>query len=243
MEKQIKIPTGDGHVIYGTLNWLGRKPKALIIFVHGLTSSELDHHIFNASRFFPKRGFATLRFNLYDWRNRARKLRHTSLAVHARDTNTVVDHFRKRFEKIFLVGHSWGGPTIICSDTSKVDGIVLWEPTPDIKKTMMRYLKPVPRTNYYLMDWGIEYLVGKATYNELMHFPDCLGAIRKIKKPIKFILAGNGILVKGGRAYHRNANSPKALSVISGATHNFDEWGTEEHLFRETLSWVKRFSK
>jgi hypothetical protein len=30
---------------------------------------------------------------------------------------------------------------------------------------------------------------------------------------------------------------------IKGAGHNFDEWGTEEELFKETLKWIRRYSK
>ena len=52
MEQFLKLDTSDGHVIHGTLNSLESKKDKLIIFVHGLSGSQSEHHYFNAPAYF-----------------------------------------------------------------------------------------------------------------------------------------------------------------------------------------------
>ncbi|MCB9811211.1 MAG: hypothetical protein H6779_03495 [Candidatus Nomurabacteria bacterium] len=70
-----------------------------------------------------------------------------------------------------------------------------------------------------------------------------LDIVSKLEKPIKIIAAKKGILLKGSRAYYKAAKEPKELTIINGATHCFDEEGTETELLKETLSWIKKYSK
>lgn len=60
MEKRIKLQTADNHIIYGTLNSVKSENSRLVIFVHGLTGNQNEHHYFNAVPFFTKNGFDTL---------------------------------------------------------------------------------------------------------------------------------------------------------------------------------------
>lgn len=48
-------------------------------------------------------------------------------------------------------------------------------------------------------------------------------------------------MVSEGKELFKNANEPKAIVVITNATHCFDEDGAEEELFEETYSWIKRY--
>lgn len=243
MEELIKIKTPDNHSIYGTLNYHQPKPSKLIIFIHGLTGNQNEHLFFNAAKFFPAKGIATFRFNLYDWRKTQRKFRDCTVALHGKDVTSVVRYFRKKFNKIFLVGHSLGGPSILLSDTSLADGIILWDPAHPqrLRKrdpTVYRYEKKI---DAYIIHWNVDTIMGKKMYREWMNFPDCGKLISKVKKPIKIIVAGKGILVKTGKEYFKKANFPKAFSSIAKATHCFDEEGTEEELFKETWEWVKKY--
>ncbi|MBI4162129.1 MAG: hypothetical protein HY513_00470 [Candidatus Aenigmarchaeota archaeon] len=74
MEKEIKLKTKDGRVIYGTLN-SQKNNKKLLIVVHGLMSSIIENPYFSASRFFPKHGFDAFRIELYSGNKKARKLK------------------------------------------------------------------------------------------------------------------------------------------------------------------------
>ena len=128
MEKQIKIKTPDGHTIYGLMNWMD-DTDSLIIFVHGLSAYTDDEPFFNASRFFPKNGYSTARISLYSYEKNARKLMSSLIQDHASDISTAVKHFKKKFSKVYLIGHSLGAPSILLSNLNEVSGIVLWDPS------------------------------------------------------------------------------------------------------------------
>jgi len=243
MEKEIKIKTQDKHIIYGVLNELGNKSDKLIIFVHGLTGYKNEHIYYNAVKFFNNKGFSVFRFDLYSDQNKARLLSQCTIKIHVSDLNQVVDYFRKKFEKIFVVGHSMGGATILLSDTSKVDGIVLWDSSH--YKTMKSLIAGDCKYNkclgVYVLSWGCEYLIGKKMYDEWLKFPKPKELMNTIHKPIKIIVANKGVLMAGGKEYFKYANEPKSFSIIKKARHGFDEEKTEERLFQETFSWLRKF--
>ena len=60
-----------------------------------------------------------------------------------------------------------------------------------------------------------------------------------LRRPLKIIAAGNGILIDGAKRYFDQANKPKEFAVINGAGHSFNEDGAEEKLFKETLKFIK----
>jgi len=243
MEKKIKIKTKDDHLIYGTLNTPTKASSKLIIFVHGLTGDQDEHIFYNAAKFFPKKEFVTFRFDLYSGEKKGRSLSKTTIKIHAKDLDKVVDYFRNKFKKIFVVGHSMGGPTILLSKTKEMNGIILWDPSYDLAKDLARICKYNKCLNVYILNWGTEFIIGKRMYNEWRSFPDPRVLLQEIKAPIKIICAGKNFLVSGGRQYFKHANSPKAFIVIKNAGHTFDEVGAEEKLFSETLEWVKKYSR
>jgi len=241
MEKKLHIKTRDGkHTIFGTLNTPKRKTDKLVIFVHGLTGHQNEHIFYNAVPRFTKQGIATFRFNLYSWEKDARRLRNATILQHAKDLERVAEHFKKQYEHLGAVGHSFGGLTVLFSDTTLFDALVLWDPSWETA-SWIRKTKYVKELDAYILDWGVEHLLGKPMYTERTEErinPVQLAAT--IMQPLKVICAGKGVLKKGGRAYFRAAKGPKIYTVIEGADHTFDEEGTEEKLHRETLQWMKR---
>lgn len=240
MEKQIKIRTPDKKIIYGTLR--GSLKNPLVIFVHGLGGHKDEHIFFNGARFLEKNGFSAFRFDLYNYKADARKLQDCTLSLHAKDLDTVIRYFRNKGVKtVFVVGHSFGGPTILLSKRQDFNKVVLWDPsirTNDLEKEF-HYIKEF---NSYYADWGAAVIIGKEMVEEgKLIKPPLL--IRQIHVPIKLIFAGKGELKeRDWKRYFDNANQPKAMAVISNASHNFNEDGTEEKLFEETLSFIKNFS-
>ncbi len=172
-------------------------------------------------------------------------MRETTLQTHADDINQIVNFYIKKYKKIYLVRHSFGGPSILLSNLNSVTAVVLWDPTYDPS-----FIQPedpaekttfVPALNAYSINWGIEILIGKKMVD---HANKCLKGnelVQRVHTPIKFIFAGDGILLKNRKQYYSHADKPKDFAIIKGATHNFDEWGTEEELFRETFKWIKKF--
>ena len=241
MRKELKLKTPDKKTLYGTLDSSAKTSSKLVVFVHGLASNQNDHLFFNAAQFFPKESYDTFRFNLYGWQKDARNLREITIAQQARDLDSIVRYFTGKYQKIFVVGHSLGGPTIFLSDTSKATALVLWDPSFDLRKLVSK--KDFNKEyNAYVFEWGPSLIFGNKMYEEYRNFPNPLDLIKKVKVPIKIISAGkNKVLVKGCREYYKYANEPKALVVIKNAHHNFDEEGTEMQLFEETLRWIKKF--
>lgn len=240
MEQELKIRTRDKKSIYGTLR--GSLQKPIVIFVHGLTGDRNEHQFFNGARYLERHGFSSFRFNLYGWQSDARKLHYCTLRTHAEDLDRVIDYFRKRgVRKLFVVGHSYGGKTILASVAKNYDAVVLWEPS---HRTASLF-----RTSPYLRTFDGYLELEETAYGFLVGAQMVKGEkrskveekIREVRVPVKIIAAGRGVLVRGARWYYRMANRPKALVIVPNASHCFDEEGTEERLLRETVGWFKRF--
>ncbi len=115
MEKNLKIKTPDGKIIYGKFR--GSFSKPVIIIIHGLLSSTYESLYYNAQRYFEKRGFSSFLPALYDWRKGARKLKECTLKIHGQDIDTMVNFLRKNGVKsIYIAGHSYGAPSILHSE-------------------------------------------------------------------------------------------------------------------------------
>jgi pimeloyl-ACP methyl ester carboxylesterase len=243
MEQSVKIKTDDGHVIYGTLTRGSGASRKLIVFVHGLTGHKDQHIFYNAARFFPGRGFATFRFDLYSENPKGRKLKECTIKTHTADLNLVVRHFARNFSKLFLVGHSLGGPTILSANLSRIRGIVLWDPSYSDGKglTFRMYCKYVKCLDAYVIRWDVESIISKAMFREIRQFPRPQDIMESIHPPTKIISAGKGALIEGGKEYYRYAREPKGFAMIPKAAHSFNEWGAADVLFQETLEWFKSF--
>lgn len=157
--------------------------------------------------------------------------------------NLAVSYFQNKFKKLFLVGHSLGGATILSSDISDVDGIVLWDSShyKTLRSTVAADCKYNKCLKVYILPWGCEYIIGKRMYDEWIDFPKPKELLCNIHKPIKIIVAKRGILVEAGKEYFKYANEPKSFTIIKGVHHNFDEEGAETKLFRETFDWLRKF--
>jgi len=243
MEKEIKIKTADRQYIYGRLTGSSRQP--LFIAVHGLAGSMDEDIIVSAARWFAKQGYATFRFNLYGAEKNARQLMNITLETHTFDVDKVVQHFRKRgFEKIFIAGHSYAGPSILLSKEQDFDGVALWDPSYKVSFTKKQvgvlpavYVKEVKG---YALQWGTNFILSEEMVDEANSLKwDSL--TKDFSAPLKIIVAEKGYLVKGGEQYFKMANKPKSLTILRGATHYFnDTEGMREKLFALTDAWFKK---
>lgn len=239
MEKEFKISTSNAKSIYGVLR--GPLKSPLVVFVHGLTGDKNEHQFFNGARFLQRHGLSSFRFNLYGWQKDARKLHHCTLKTHAFDLDRVISYFRgKGIKKVFVVGHSYGGKTILMSQRKDFDVAVLWDPSygSSAISSSAHYIKSL---NGFLEldETPYGYLLGKGMVREAKQ-SQVEGRIQDLRVPVKIIAAGKGFLVRGSKWYYRAANKPKSLAIIPNATHCFDEYGAEEKLFKETLDWFQK---
>jgi len=241
MEKEIKIKTKDNHIIYGILN-AAKKTKNLVIFVHGLTGHPNEHLFYNAVPFFNIKNYTTFRVALYSSEKKARTLTDCTLTTHTEDLNCVLNYFKKKYSKIFLVGHSFGGPTILHATLTAVSGIVLWDPSINIgRKSFLSEFSYLPKIKKYVVNWGTQHIIGTKMYEEFSYKGKYKNLARNFKTPLNIILAGNGILKKDWKKEITYFSCPTELVLIKGATHCFDEEGVEKKLFSETLRWIDKW--
>ncbi len=246
MEKKVTIKTDATHHLNGVLNTPEKEADQLVIFVHGLTGSSNEHLFYCASREFPKQGFAIFRFDFYpEAKAGSRTLQESTLKTHVGDLTAVVRYWSKKYKKIYLVGHSLGGLTILLSGNLPVEAVVLWDSSCNLMGTglmgVMQATTYSKQIDSYIINWGTETLLGAKMYQEFKTVPGPKQLLENYKVPLKIVSAGKGILVSAGKAYYRYAHEPKELAMVKNATHCFDEEGTQERLFAETLSWIKKF--
>jgi dienelactone hydrolase len=244
MLKNLRIKVDKKYAIHG--RFTGSLKQPLFIVVHGLPCSMNETLYEIATQWFSEHGYATFRFNLYDWRKGSRQLVDSTPKTHAADLDAIVCYFRKRgVKKIFVAGHSFGGLTILLSKQQNFDAAVLWDPSYESSFVKKKYGAPggrfVKAVNGYVMKWGMNVIIGKKMAREVDELqwnrltPD-------FHVPLKIIVAGKGVLRKGANRYFKDANEPKSLDIIKGATHYFDdELGMREELYRLTKTWFDRF--
>ena len=236
MEQNIHIQTQDNHTIYGLLN--SSKKDKLIIFVHGLTGHKNEHIFYNAAKFFSKNKFDTFRFDLYSGEKGARSLTECTIETHSQDITQVIDHFKKNYKKIHLVGHSLGGPSIILANIESAYSIALWDPSFNTFEGLRDDMTFNTKINKYILHWGTEYLLSKEMVESWKRFDERM--LAKFSKPTKIICAGKGMLHERWRNKLHLISVNHEFVLIPEAGHCFDEENTEQELFNETLKWFEK---
>lgn len=237
METELKIPIpGTKKYIYAKQR--GSLDKPVVVFVHGLTGHMDEHQFYNGARYFEKKGFSSLRFNLYDFPKDARRLMDCTLKTHAHDIDVVVDYLKDQgAKKIFAVGHSYGAPSILLSSKKNLDAIVLWDGT---NRFIFEEDKLIKELQAYYLNWGVGWLTGKEMYDEAKKI-DWEALYEHSNVPVKFIWAEKGELADRGMKLFKKVTGEKSQVVIKGAGHIFAEEGAARQLFDETLVWFKKF--
>lgn len=246
MEKKLKIKVSEKEYVYGRLSGTSRQP--LFVIVHGFLETMDGDFYLNATRYFAKQGYATFRFNLYGGEKNARQMIDTTLKINASDIDAVVRYFRRnKFQKIFIAGHSYGGTGILLSSEQNFDGAVLWDPSYKMSFTKTEHglppIKYIKEAKGYLMNWGINLIVGKPIVEEA-DIINWNNLTNNFHVPLKIIVAGKGVLVKGAKHYFKTANKPKDLTVIKNATHYFnDTEDMREKIFKISNDWFGKIDK
>lgn len=240
MQQEISIQTPDNFKIYGSLTVADTKSDRLVIFVHGFTGHKDEHIFFNGANFFNKKSFDVFRFDLYSCEKDARPFKDQSIAIHGTDITVVKNHFKDIYKKIYLVGHSYGGTSLLFVELSGVSGLVFWDASyiSEADGTGFEYNQSL---DAYILKDRVDCVVGKKFVEELRNFPDCGEMVSKVSVPMKFITAGE----KGNHTvvskYMEKAHDPKEIVHIEEADHCFNSFASEEKLFNETLEWILKY--
>ena len=238
MEEKIKIQTEDNHIIYGTLNCKDSKSKSLLIFVHGFTGNQNEHHYFNAVPFFTGKNYDTFRFDFYSKKEKGRSLSECSLTDHSNDLDLIVDNFKNEYDELIIIGHSLGGLVILKSELSNVSKIILWDPTNPFKDLKHKNAVYDSTLDKYLIKGKMDFYVGKKLIEEWME-TDFSILLPNLKVPCKIIFAGNNNKYELWKPDLSKIKVKSEFVIVDNATHCFIEEGTEEKLFEETLNYLK----
>lgn len=237
MEHDLIITIPDKKKIYGRLR--GVNKNTLVILVHGLCGHMDEHQFYNAARYFEKRGMSAFRFNLYDWHKGARTLDDCSFEVHARDIDFLVARFKKQgYKKIVVVGHSFGGPSILHSQKKEFDAAVFWDPSFDEQLNWFEKTNTHDKKSRYEQTWNYSVMIPRVFIETIRAFKPTQ-VIKQLRKPSLFIIAGKGVL-KRVHATFDAAHEPKKFHLIKKAGHSFQEDGTAEELYKVTVDWIKQ---
>lgn len=243
-ESPFTLPTPDGKTIYGLKNSNGVGAKAAIFIAHGLNCSMYDYHIKRAADHFPTLGFDVYRINFYDGRKNSRMLTDCTLATHAEDFNTLIQAFHSSYQKVFAIGHSYGGATIMLANPAQLTAACLWDPSYNIAQLNKDFAsKKNDFHGYIRQDWGTSILLGKPMHEHgnTLDEPTCINLSKAFHAPIHVVFAGDGYYVNKKLNYHSYGNPLNSSSIVPGTTHCFHEGNTCEELLTQTYAWFKQF--
>src|SRR5690606_27831184 len=166
-----------------------------------------------------------------------------TLAIHAQDVATVAQYFANQYDALYGVGHSYGAPSLILSETSPFKALCLWDPTVDPSETLSRNPYVEPYHDYYLLRWEPDILTGKAMYEDTkaITLDVTKVAAKKCTAPTRVILAADGMYAKRGDSYDHYINAECDRKIIPGTDHCFYEEGTTEPLLNYTREWFDKF--
>ncbi len=241
MEKVLKIKTPDGKTINALLRGSLRNP--VIVHVHGLAGNMNEAMHYNAARYFEKQGFASLRFDLYSWEKGTRKMHESTFSTHGKDIDTVLSYITSRgAKKIFLVGHSYGFPSILHTKNRNFTAVASWDgsilPTNHVD-VPERIEKPKGRL---IMDNGYLIVVSEEMAKD-SHTIKSLDLLKSFEQPISYITVDDNVNgnLSGAQRMFKTTSQKKELIVIKGAHHTFSEDGKQDQLYKATIKWFKKF--
>ena len=245
-EEKWTLPMDDGHLIYGVTNYAredGPSDKCIVI-VHDLSGDRDLYRYKRAAQFFPARGYDVVRFNLYSWEEKARRLFYCTLQTHADDVRTVLKEKASDYKKKFLIGHSYGGPSIMVAQPRQATALSLWDPSFDLPRIWdADFLRQKNGVTYF--DWGVWLIVSQEMVSESRLYDEksCLALSESLNVPIQVISAGakDQFFIHDKHSYHSAGHPLNERKVVDGADHCFNNGDTCDTLLDYTAEWFERF--
>ena len=212
--------------------------------VHGMTRDMNDYVIKYGADFFA-RDYDVYRFNLYGGQDGARDILECTLADHADDINAVLTHFAGSYDKAFVIGHSYGGPSVMLANPKNITAVSLWEPTFDLKKWQDEYKNVFhEKDDSFVVGAGVYTLIGKPLYASARKLDDaaCSKLAKEFTCPVQVVLGGESVLANMPHSYHSfNRHKGSHQVVIPNAGHCFTEGKTADILLEKTQAWFATF--
>jgi pimeloyl-ACP methyl ester carboxylesterase len=242
IDEGIKLAAPDGKFIYGDLIKASKPNSSLIIYAHGMTSTRADYIYLNSARLFARKGYDSLRFSFYSWEEGARCLTQCNIQTHRRDLETVIKKFRNKYERIYLIGHSWGGLTIMHGAWPSVAAISLWDPSYAPKQYWPNFIGHIK--GIALLQGGTDTVLSPLMLKQALalDFEACRKLSTRFAQPLQVLHAKkNGMLYKFGESYHTSAKGPTDYHLLAEADHSFQAEAAQTKAVEMTDKWFRKF--
>jgi esterase/lipase len=243
-EAKLTYKAYDGKNIFCPVTYANsetlRSDKAIIL-VHGLTGYPYVHVLQVLSRFFSAKGYDVYRPALYWSGDGNRTLSECATSTHTRDIQAVVDELRQIYKKLYVVGHSMAGTSMINLNHDADAYCFLdcdYSPWDDTWANA-RYNEKI---DAYFIGWGTESLVSKKMVEEAKNtsIKQIDNLIQKINIPSQVITAEFGQVEAGERIF-ASLLCQKEYKLIENAGHTFVDNDSSERLTKFIFDWFERF--
>lgn len=240
------ITSPEGFKIEGRTDFADKNPdNKCFVIVHGYCGTMYEHLHAEAARLFAERGYDVVRFNL---QSQEHKLRDCTLQTHAHYLSSVLQERCQSYEKVFLSGHSFGGPTVMIAQPKNITAICLWDPSFNLPE-LWRVMEPQELNDFYILNFGgNEVIAGLELAKEGMSrykTEECLELSQNIGCPLKVINASEGeefdVYKIDGKSWHSSGHKDNNRVVIPNSDHDFTKGNSLSLMLEETYSWFERF--
>ncbi|MGB9153005.1 MAG: hypothetical protein WCD70_07950 [Alphaproteobacteria bacterium] len=246
-ETYMRLDGQDGFGIWGRLCAGGN--RRLVVHIHGLTHQMNYLLEVTSSEFFEENGYDHYRIGLYDRAPDSRRLPQSTLATHTKDIQTVIDHFRTKYDEIYITAHSLGALAVLILNPTGVKAISLWDPSLDVTVfwNTGTYLTYMPEYRQYKLDYGNVFVLSEDMVEEIKKYPDakCLELAAQVTVPTQFIIPDESIFLASPQTspekYRDAYKAPFDLQRIKTANHVFSYRGNRQALFQASLDWFRKW--
>ncbi|MBI1857328.1 alpha/beta hydrolase [Candidatus Saccharibacteria bacterium] len=225
-ESEVHIPIPNSELeIHGVLR--GDYNSPLAVLAPGLGGWMHDLLLFNASRFFEKQGFATLRVSFYGDDNKQRNISDFGVKTSAADIDTVVDYVKEQgLERVCVIGHSYSGMAIVYSTKQAFDAAVLWDASHtggyyelQAKKNLENDFMYIKELDSYVSANGSGYVLSRKVFEE--YAPGSTIMAKNFNVDTLVINASNSgkAMERFGKDYANNISAETEYIVIPDASH------------------------
>lgn len=235
IQKDITFKMKDGGEIWS--NFYGNKNEKCIVIVHGLFGNSSEHQFYNGAKYFSKNNYDVYALNMYTIGKR--QIDKNSITQQKKDLEEIYEKLKRKYKKVFLIGHSIGGPIIYLSKIvkveSKVKACALWEPTINPVGVEKDFKFKKGLNSYY--SYG--FLVSNKMVSDLQKLTS--EKISKIQKPFLLVLNTKGGLFKNWKKAYNFIKVDYKTLYLKDSAHNFSKNNQDEILYKETLKYFNKF--
>lgn len=244
-EEEWWIDLPDGARLYGVTHYAGSRPSdRAVIIVNGLGCFYFFHPYFSATGAFLEKGYDVIGFNFCEAREKARNILDCSLPVFVEDFRTLLAEKTRGYGKVFLAGHSYGGPIILTANPPNIAAVSLWDPSYNMADhSWASGLTETLPGDRLLIRWGGAYVSARAMWDaESRYDMDfCRSLSAQAAFPVQVLHAGGGFLYRYGESWHSHCPHPTDYCLIENAGHYFEQRAAFSLLAERCLRWFGQF--